>query len=478
MNILWPVLGLHKGNDQFLGIMTLAGVLARRGHRSEVVDADERAVAEKLRRGDFQILAFSTMSLYCRSYLRLNKKVKETHPGRIFSVFGGPHPTYFPDMIEQDGVDAVCIGEGDAAMLDLVEGLAAGNPITALPNWWVKQDGRIHKNAVRPLIEDLDGLPFPDREIFRTAAPRDTWRTVVMSGRGCPYHCTYCFNNAYKKLYAGCGKLIRRRSVGNVIAELEEIKRHSCYRYIQFVDDLFTLSPKWMSEFAARYRAEIGLPFSCFGRVEHLSPEIVESLREAGCGKVIIGVETGDDRVRREVFKREMADDEIVAAAARIKKAGIKLMTTNILGIPDASLDVDLETLALNIKLKPDYAGVNLLQPYPGTEMYDYARSRGLLAGEMGEGERKEVMVSSVVKFPTEMDRRKAENLEKFFSLAVSFPFLVPLVKRLIGLPQNKLFNFVHALWTNYSIYFKIIPKRIGFRAIREKSPFRLRKVR
>ena len=139
MNILWPVLDLYRGNNQFLGIMTIAGLLESYGHHSEVVDADYRAVADKLQKGDFKIVAFSTMSLYCLSYLRLNRKLKETFP--IFSVFGGPHPTYFPEMIHQEGVDGICIGEGEFAMLDLVQKLSAGKPITDIPNWWDRNYG-------------------------------------------------------------------------------------------------------------------------------------------------------------------------------------------------------------------------------------------------------------------------------------------------------------------------------------------------
>jgi radical SAM superfamily enzyme YgiQ (UPF0313 family) len=414
------------------------------------------------------------MSVYCQSYLRLNRKLKETFP--IFSVFGGPHPTYFTEMIHQEGVDGICIGEGEFAMLDLVQNYSAGKPITDILNWWVKKDGRIHKNAVRPLIEDLDSLPFANREIFRSVNPKRTWRTVVMTSRGCPYSCTYCFNNAYKKLYASCRKNLQRRSVDNVIREMETIKRHSCYKYIHIIDDLFTLSSRWLKEFADAYGKSIRLPFSCFARVEHITQEVVDDLKRAGCGRIIVGVETGDERIRKEIFKRNMSDEEIISAARMIKQTGIRLMTTNILGIPGASLDSDLKTFELNARLKPDYAGVNLLQPYPGTEIYEYVRRLGLLSSEVGEGERREVMISSVIKFPSEMERRKAENFEKFFSLVVVFPVILPLVKRLIRWPQNRIFNLLHSLWTNYCVYLRIIPFRIGILAIREKVSFRVRR--
>ncbi len=471
MNILWPVKDLDKGNNQFLGIMTISGLLEKHGHHSEVVEADYGAVAEKLRKKDFAIVAFSTMSLYCQAYLKLNGRLKETF--QFLSVFGGPHPTYFPEMIHQQGVDGVCIGEGEYAMLDLVQNLAAGKALTGIPNWWLKQDERIYKNPVRPLIADLDELPLPNHEIFRTAVPRGIWRAVIMTSRGCPHSCTYCYNNAYKNIYAGQGKILRRRSVENVMRELETIRQHACYRYIQISDDLFTISPEWIREFSDQYRKRINLPFSCFARVNHITQEMVDDLRRAGCGRIILGVETGDERIRRDVFKRKMTDHEIILTARMIKKAGIKLMTTNILGIPGASMESDFKTWALNVKLKPDYAGVNLLQPYPGTEIHEYARKLDLIASEIGEGEIKETMLSSVIKFPNETEKRKAENFEKFFPVVVAFPMMLPLVKRLILLPQNRVFNLVLSLWTNYCYCCRIVPFRIGIVALWKKIPFR-----
>jgi anaerobic magnesium-protoporphyrin IX monomethyl ester cyclase len=471
MNILWPVKDLDKGNNQFLGIMTISGLLEKHGHHSEVVEAEYGAAAAKLRKGDFAVVAFSTMSLYCQSYLQLNRRLKQSFP--VLSVFGGPHPTYFPEMIHQEGVDGICIGEGEYAMLDLVQNLSAGKALTAIPNWWVKKDERIYKNAVRPLIDDLDELPIPNHELFRLAVPRGIWRAVIMTSRGCPHSCTYCYNNAYKNIYAGRGKILRRRSVENVIRELETIKQHACYKYIQISDDLFTISPEWIRDFSDQYGKKIKLPFSCFARVNHITQEMVDDLKRAGCGRIILGVETGDERIRRDIFKRKMTDQEIIMTSRMIKKAGIKLMTTNILGIPGGSLESDFKTFALNVKLKPDYAGVNLLQPYPGTEIHEYARKLDLIASEIGEGAIKEVMLSSAIKFPDEIEKRKVENFEKFFPMVVAFPKMLPLVKRLILLPQNRAFNLVLSAWTNYCYCCKIIPFRIGIVSMWKKIPFR-----
>ena len=176
-------------------------------------------------------------------------------------------------MIEETSVDAVCIGEGENAMLELVENLTAGESITEIENLWVKKDGQITRNPIRPLIQDLDQVPLPDHELFRRVIPDRIWYACVLTGRGCPYHCTYCFNHAYRELYKGKGKYIRRRSVDNVLEELRELKKHKCYRFVKFADDIFTLQHDWLEEFCPRYQEEIGLPFSCLTRANHVNPK-------------------------------------------------------------------------------------------------------------------------------------------------------------------------------------------------------------
>ena len=118
----------------------------------------------------------------------------------VFSVFGGPHPTFFPEMIEKEGVDAVCIGEGEYAMLELMNRLEQGKPADDIQNFWIKSNGTTKKNMVRPLIEDLDELPFLDRELMYEGDKdlKLSRNKGFFAGRGCPYRCTYCFNHTHR----------------------------------------------------------------------------------------------------------------------------------------------------------------------------------------------------------------------------------------------------------------------------------------
>lgn len=476
MNILWPVVDLYKGENQLVSIMSISSTLKANGHISEVVEADYRSVKRKLDRIPGPVIvAFSTPSVFAEPFTALNRRLKEQHD--ILSVFGGPHPTYFPEMIDEEGVDAICRGEGEAAMLDVVGAHASGGPLREIANWWVKENGNVYRNPLRPLVEDLDALPLPDHEIFRKAVPRSIWHAAVITGRGCPYECTYCFNHVCKKLYQGKGRYVRRRSADSVLEELRLIQSHKCYRFIKFGDDIFTLSPAWLEEFLPRYKQDIDLPFSCLARANHVNPRILDLLKSAGCHRITVGIESGNDDVRNRILKRNMSRDAILQACRLVKEYGIRLQTANILGIPGGSLEADLETLDLNIQCRSDYSGVTLLQLYHRTEIYDWAESLGMIDPQANLRTHA-FRHTSLLKFDNPLEKRKVENLQKLFPVTVAFPRLRPLVKYLIRFPRNPVYDFIFSRWVNYCQYFRIVPARIGIRTIWKRSRWYARAVK
>jgi radical SAM superfamily enzyme YgiQ (UPF0313 family) len=466
--ILWPVMDLYKGDNQFIGIMIISSLLKKQGFHSEVVEADYNTIKTFLKQPMPTILAYSTPTIYAQTYLDLNRRIKKEY--EVFSVFGGPHPTFFPEMIEEIGVDGICIGEGEYSLLELVSNLSSEKSILNIKNWWIKENDKIYKNPLRPLIKDLDELPLPDHKIFRKKIPHSIWQALVITSRGCPYSCTYCYNHVYKELYKGKGKILRRRSVDNVIAELKSIKQHKCYKFIRFLDDLFILSPDWIREFSKKYKKEIGLPFSCLVRANLVTPEIIKNLKEAGCWRILMGLESGDNFTRNKIFKRGMSEEEIINAARIIKDSGLKLVTANILGSPGSSFEADLKTLSLNMQIRPDYAGVSLLQPYPKTEIHEYAQKIGMLDSETMNLRESTVSRKSVLKYANKKEKDQIENLQKLFFIPIEFPWLLPVVKRLIKLPANPIYHFIFSRWINYCHYFRVIPARIGWKNILKRS--------
>ena len=389
-------------------------------------------------------------------YLDLNRRLRQRLP--VFSVFGGPHPTFFPEIVQEEGVDGVCRGEGEEAMVDLVNALARGDNFTSIPNWWIKWDGTIHRNPVRPPIADLDSLPPPDRKLVFDKDPfiRRSRLKHFITGRGCPYNCTYCYNQALRELYRGKGSFVRRRSVDSVLEEVGWVKREYPLEFVVFLDDTFIWPREWLEEFCARYAEGIGLPFFCNARPNLVDRDVVRLLKGAGCVSVGMGIETGDDRLRDSVLKRNLSREEIISASRMIRAEGIQLITTNMLGLPTGSLASDFATLELNVACRPGYANSFLYQPYPRTALGEFTQKQGLMEGSLDD-----IGASAwdrtVLRFAPE-EKRQLENLNRLFAIAVEWPWALPLVRCLTGLPRNPLYYLAYKLWKGYAIKRRIHP--------------------
>ena len=444
------------------GIMHLSSALKAAGHEVALaVDAleDPVRVAQEFQPG---VIGYSVITGSHRYYYQLNSRLKEEVD--FFSAFGGPHPTFFPEMIEEEGVDGLCIGEGEEALVDLANSLEVGGFDPTIPNWWFKVNGKVIKNSVRPLVDHLDSLPLPDRDLVYSKDPiyRHSKIKHFISGRGCPYNCTYCFNHAFSEIYKGKGKRFRQRSVDNVMEELRQVKEAYPLEFVIFVDDTFVLSKEWLGEFAEEYPKKIGFPFFCNTRANLVTEEQVRLLKKAGVFCVGMGIEAGNDRIRNELLERNMSREQILNACRLLYEGGINLTTTNMLGLPTGSLEDDFATLQLNIECRPAYAHAFLFQPYPRTELGEFTRREGWMMGTLDDVG--EVMWDrSVLRFPPR-EKRQMENLQRFFAIAVEWPRLLPLIRFLIKLPRNRLFWLVHKLWKGYALGTRVHPARLSLR--------------
>jgi len=458
MRVIFPILDV---DTQYTGAMTISSVLKAKGHTVCGVKADLDTLTPMLADGAPAILAFSTPTAFVLHYLELAASIKAQYP-QTFCLFGGWHPTYAPELIEEAGVDAICIGEGELAMQKLCEQMDQGLAPAGISNLWIKKaDGSIEKNPRAPLLQNLDELPLPDRSFMQSGQPEYYYIIAsVVTQRSCPFNCTFCVNNAFNRLYQGENPHKRRRSVDHVIAELKEIKSHGKLEFVKFEDSIFTLHPEWIKEFADKYAREIAVPFTCFVRAETTTPEMMADIKRAGCVSVAIGVEVGDETVRSEVFSKRISDKQLHEAVRVIKDAGIKIRTHNILGIPGYDINTDLKTLALNAALKPDYAACGFLQPYPGTEVYDKYRQQGLVSRDLREY-LKSIPTSYIepaLPLPDARATLQARNLQRLFAFTVNFPFLIPLTKRLINLPLTGCYRLIYGAWKSYAYFFKIWP--------------------
>jgi len=437
-----------------LGVMYMSSLALARSWDTRLLIADEQdeeSICEEVRSWDPQIVAFSGMSPEYASLSRLARRLRSVT--RAFVLFGGPHATFFQDIIEEEFVDAVAFGEGDISFgmfLDHYPGDA-----TRTAGMHFRTARGVIRNPPAPFIQDLDSVPFPDREILLRSKPalRSSHTHLFMASRGCPNQCTYCFNHSYNEMFESAGKVFRRRSVDNLLLEMRQTRESHGTRFAYLDDDIFTLcNISWLEEFAARYPAEVGVPFMCNLHVKAANERKVRLLKQAGCRLVCFGIECGDANVSKSLLKRNITNDEIAELAKLLRDYDISFITQNLMALPtDSPLEVDLKTLDLNIRCRPQYAVGHLFFPLPGTELSRYAQEHGFYAPD-ADLLPENTNTFSALRFPDTAEKTQVERLHKLFGVVVSFPFLRPLVPLLIKLPLGRLYYLLSVAWYGFSL--------------------------
>lgn len=462
MKILFIVNVQDLGFEEPLGALYLSSAARKEGHMVWAVENVLTSVEKKIKEVRPDLLAMSVLTPSFPYLYRLLRDVKARHD--IPSVVGGPHATHFPEIIKEEGIDYVYRGEGEKGFLRFLARLEAGGAMDDVMNLTWLDGGEARSNPLLPLIEDLDSLAFPDRDLlsgYSQFAASDV--RSVMASRGCPYQCSYCFNNQYQGLYKDLGQKLRVRSVDNVVAECRELKERYGTRMIHFFDDIFPFKPSWVEEFADKYQREVGLPFITNTSFNVSSEHYISCLARAGCKCLLIGVETGNEYFREKILFRKMKNRMMVEKAALIHSKGIKIYTQNLIGIPHGSLELDIETLRLNMALEADYAGAYLCQPYPGTPIEKIAKEAGIL--DETKGFARSFYYSSKIKIS---DRAAVEKLRILFPVIVNFPFLGNFIYLFLKMPSYP-FGIAGKILHGYKIKTAILRYRMGFRSFTSK---------
>jgi len=372
------------GVVDLLSVPQLAGWVLQRGHEAVIIEYGRwpGTALRKLKLFAPDIIAYSVCSNEITRYLQINRDIKRRI--HFFSLFGGPHPTYIPSIINEDSVDAICRGEADIAFPQLLDHFGT-DEMYNLPNFMFHlKDGTVRENPLVDLITDLDACPFPARELvfdkkkFMARSPIKAF----MSGRGCPFDCAHCFNSAYKQLYAGKGRMMRTKSVGYLLKEIQSVRARYPLKFVRFHDDVFGYDFHWLEEFSDRFPKEVGMRFSCYLHPHMVTDKMVRLLKQAGCYAVCMAIECGNEQIRKDVLNRRVSNDEIIDSARRLKESGLRLFTFNMVGIPGETQEDILKTIRLNRRIGTDFADVSIFQPYPGTKAYSYCSEEGLLTSE------------------------------------------------------------------------------------------------
>lgn len=331
-------------------------------------------------------LAFSLTSSHIRLATEISRRLRARLPG-VRQIWGGIHPTFRPaECLEW--ADAVCVGEGEEALLDYVNAPAR----TDIPNIHVKgADGQIICNPPRPLIKDLDTLPMPvylghevlvdQGRIWRLEdiPPIETAADVVIcSSRGCPYNCSYCLSGAVRDMYRG-QRYRRRKSVDVFLAEVQTRARTmKLEQGFAIWDDVFTMDEDWIAEFAEKYPKLIGLPFGGFCHPRTATRRILEDLKRAGCIFLVMGIQSGSPYIAEDIYNRTLKEEEFLRFSRLLQETGHNRLIYDLITRCPYEREEDLiQTVRLLAKLpKPIKIGLKILAIYPHARIKDLDRPK------------------------------------------------------------------------------------------------------
>lgn len=434
--------------EQF-GVMTLAAAAKAEGHDVALVVGSDSHILHKAYEFKPDIVGFSVLTGYQKRYLQLGKALKQNLTTKPVILFGGPHATFFPQVVKEDGVDLVCRGEGEGTLLDVLNAIDGDKDFAGINNLTMEIDGELNDFPMRPLV-NLDELPFPDRDIYKDyPIIYDSDMVTFMASRGCPYNCSFCFNKKMVNMVKGLGSWVRFRNIDNLIEEIDMIQRNKKIRYIDFHDDTFILKRDWLFKFLDAYAKKFSIPFICQIRADLLTLEVAKALKEAGCCRVSFGLESGDESLRNLLLKKSLSDDQIRKAASFLRRVGLPFFTTNMMGLPGERLEEAFKTLKLNIEIGTKCAWTSVFQPFPGTELAKYCLEKGFLEKPISTDEPIDTHSTSLLSQP---DIDKVVRLQKFVYLAIRFPRTLGLIKKLINYDIPSFTYYIHRI--TYLIFY------------------------
>lgn len=436
------VLFVQDTTCEYAGVATLSGVLRRGGHETDLAVAcgrrDLRRLAGLLERTRPDMVGFSATST---SLLRLLQAAGVARDAGFPTLFGGFHPTVFPEVATHPAVDWICRGEGEGALLDLArlakEGFRGARDI---PNLGWSDDDGLHLNPMRPLV-DLDSLPHPDRAIYYSRFPEMARfsNKRVFVGRGCPHACTFCYASQLRAKFRGLGSYVRYRDPQDVVDEIEALERDWGFRTLTFTCESFTADRQWALSFLDLYARRVRAPFMTAAAFGDLDAELVGALASAGCFCLAVGLETGNEGVRRTLGKA-FDNGHAVRVGELARRHGVDLMGFCMFGLPGESIAEAWETIDMLAAIGARSISPTLLRPYPGTPLHEMIRRKGLMRAGIEDEDILRCAEGSLVESP---DRRAIENLQKLSWLALKLPGSRPLIRLLVRLPHNPAFSAV-----------------------------------
>lgn len=423
---------LQREAFPYFGIMSLAGSLKTEGIASAVlIDSLERDTIASLRALAPDLLGISVLTTEHVWLRDIAKTIRRNLPSTRI-VVGGVHAILYPDSIlDIPEVDYVCTGEGENTLLSLCRHLQG------------EEDGleKVRGLAFRKGTDYIfnEQAPFlelnnhrEDRTLYYDRYPelRDDELRQFIASRGCPFKCTFCFNEEIRNKLKSTGSYVRRKTPNHLLEEISQVRAAYGMGSIFFADDLFTMNKSWLREFLPLYKKQIGAPFMCTTRADLMDDEIAALLKDNGCHTVSFGIESGSEKLRNELLGKGIMDRDIARCASVLKKHGIKIQTSNMFCLPGETLQDAFSTVDLNIAIKTDYAFATIFMPFPDTRLAQKCIQQGHLRSDFSFKDLpKSFLTRSILILP---DKTRIENVQKCSFFMIKYPVLAPLFRKAI----------------------------------------------
>jgi anaerobic magnesium-protoporphyrin IX monomethyl ester cyclase len=416
-----------------LGLGLLSALLKKHGHTVKGIhihkNLEEPDVLNEIVLAVKQfgpvLLAYSCTSPAFQGIRKIAEKLR--NEVGTTAICGGSHPTLYPEItLAESGIDYVCIGEGEVSIIDFVKALEKGEDCSQIPGFFfLNENGEIIKNRLYPLVQDLDRLPWIDYDLFgRQYIEKETadgWLRHITS-RGCPYSCSYCHTQMFRKVYSDGigvmeGKLgyVRFRNIDSLLSELIDMAEKYNLKVINFMDDLFCIKKDRTLEFCTKFKRELPkhVGYSIQTHLQHLDEEIVTALYDSRCLRVVVGVESGSQRILK-LLNRKTTIEKMRGKLSLLVKTKFPLgaWSLNILGNPTETKEEMLQTLELSAQTLVERVKINIMAPYPKSKIYDYCVENNLFCGDPNNQDFEDRSVTRL-KFP----EKEQAFLEKFFDI-------------------------------------------------------------